>query len=65
MKCICYIMNVEKHFTEVLVKVFTISRHDKLKSMSASEEITDEDARQMIFDLETAYNSFTRFLHNS
>ncbi|VDN00927.1 unnamed protein product [Thelazia callipaeda] len=38
--------------------------HDKLKSMGASEEITDDDARQMIFDIETAYNSFTRFLHN-
>ncbi|VDK73305.1 unnamed protein product [Onchocerca ochengi] len=46
-------------------KLKVIQWHDKLKSMSASEEITDEDARQMIFDLETAYNSFTRFLHNS
>ncbi|VDK73272.1 unnamed protein product [Gongylonema pulchrum] len=36
-----------------------------MKGMGASEEITDEDARQIIFDIETAYNSFTRFLHNS
>uniref|UniRef100_A0A9J2PHX1 Vacuolar protein sorting-associated protein 28 homolog n=1 Tax=Ascaris lumbricoides TaxID=6252 RepID=A0A9J2PHX1_ASCLU len=39
--------------------------HDRLKGMSASAEISDEEARQMIFELETAYNSFTRFLHSS
>uniref|UniRef100_A0A915EJD7 Vacuolar protein sorting-associated protein 28 homolog n=1 Tax=Ditylenchus dipsaci TaxID=166011 RepID=A0A915EJD7_9BILA len=39
--------------------------HDKLKNMGASEEVTDEMARQMIFEMETAYNSFTRFLRNT
>ncbi|EJW74062.1 hypothetical protein WUBG_15029 [Wuchereria bancrofti] len=46
-------------------KLKVMQWHEKLKNMGASEEVTDEDARQMIFDLETAYNSFTRFLHNS
>ncbi|KAI1713567.1 VPS28 protein domain-containing protein [Ditylenchus destructor] len=41
------------------------SWHDKLKGMSASEEISDEMARQMIFEMETAYNSFTRFLRTN
>ncbi|EPB73860.1 VPS28 protein [Ancylostoma ceylanicum] len=38
--------------------------HDRLSKMSASEEITDEEARQMIFELEGAYSSFIKFLHN-
>uniref|UniRef100_A0A914ELV2 Vacuolar protein sorting-associated protein 28 homolog n=1 Tax=Acrobeloides nanus TaxID=290746 RepID=A0A914ELV2_9BILA len=38
---------------------------DKLNGMSASEEISDEMARQMVFEMETAYNSFTRFLRNT
>lgn len=37
--------------------------HDRLSTMSASEEITDEEARQMIFELEAAYASFIKFLH--
>uniref|UniRef100_A0A158P8P6 Vacuolar protein sorting-associated protein 28 homolog n=1 Tax=Angiostrongylus cantonensis TaxID=6313 RepID=A0A158P8P6_ANGCA len=37
--------------------------HDRLSTMSASEEITDEEARQMIFELEGAYSSFIKFLH--
>jgi len=39
--------------------------HQKLNGMSASEEIADEVARQMVFELETAYNSFVRFLRNT
>jgi len=39
--------------------------HDKLHSMSASEEVTDEMARQMIFEMETAYNAFTRWLRSN
>lgn len=32
--------------------------------MTASEEISDEDARQMVFELEGAYSSFIKFLHD-
>lgn len=32
-------------------------------SMSASEELTDEQARQLTHDLEVAYNAFNRLLH--
>jgi len=39
--------------------------HDKLKGMAASEEISDDIARQMIFEIETAYQEFSRFLRNS
>uniref|UniRef100_A0A7E4UZM0 Vacuolar protein sorting-associated protein 28 homolog n=1 Tax=Panagrellus redivivus TaxID=6233 RepID=A0A7E4UZM0_PANRE len=39
--------------------------HNKLKGMTASEEISEEEARQMVFEIETAYNSFMRFLRNS
>ncbi|EDV26354.1 uncharacterized protein TRIADDRAFT_22070 [Trichoplax adhaerens] len=36
-----------------------------LSSMKASDELTDEQARQMIFDLETVYNAFNRLLASS
>uniref|UniRef100_A0A914I379 Vacuolar protein sorting-associated protein 28 homolog n=1 Tax=Globodera rostochiensis TaxID=31243 RepID=A0A914I379_GLORO len=39
--------------------------HDKLHGMAAHEEISDEVARQMIFELETAYNAFQRFLRST
>ncbi len=38
---------------------------DRLNTMTASEEISDDEARQMAFDLDNAYNVFNRFLHNS
>lgn len=37
----------------------------KLSAMSASDELDDSQVRQMLFDLESAYNSFNRFLHSS
>ncbi|XP_078063401.1 vacuolar protein sorting-associated protein 28 homolog isoform X1 [Mustelus asterias] len=37
----------------------------KLSGMSASDELDDNQVRQMLFDLESAYNSFNRFLHSS
>ncbi|XP_038654668.1 vacuolar protein sorting-associated protein 28 homolog isoform X1 [Scyliorhinus canicula] len=37
----------------------------KLTGMSASDELDDNQVRQMLFDLESAYNSFNRFLHSS
>lgn len=40
-------------------------RHDKLKGMAAHEELSDETARQMVFELETAYNAFQRFLRSN
>ncbi|XP_068127158.1 vacuolar protein sorting-associated protein 28 homolog isoform X2 [Hyperolius riggenbachi] len=36
----------------------------KLSSMSASDELDDSQVRQMLFDLESAYNAFNRFLHS-
>uniref|UniRef100_A0A1I7RYD2 Vacuolar protein sorting-associated protein 28 homolog n=1 Tax=Bursaphelenchus xylophilus TaxID=6326 RepID=A0A1I7RYD2_BURXY len=39
--------------------------HDKLSSMAASEEISEEDARQMVFEVESAYNDFNRHLRNT
>ncbi|MEQ2160552.1 hypothetical protein GOODEAATRI_000442 [Goodea atripinnis] len=36
-----------------------------LSSMSASDELDDNQVRQMLFDLESAYNAFNRFLHSS
>lgn len=35
---------------------------NKLNQLRAVEEITEDDARQLIFDLEAAYNDFHRFL---
>ncbi|CAB54493.1 Vacuolar protein sorting-associated protein 28 homolog [Caenorhabditis elegans] len=37
--------------------------HDRLSSMAASDEISDEDARQMIFDVESAYQAFNKALN--
>ncbi|CAK9301743.1 unnamed protein product [Gordionus sp. m RMFG-2023] len=36
----------------------------KLNTMSVSEELTHDQVRQMLFDLESAYNAFNRSLHN-
>lgn len=41
------------------------SRLTTLSSMSASDELDDSQVRQMLFDLESAYNAFNRFLHSS
>ena len=30
--------------------------------MSASDDLTDQQARQMLFDMDSAYNAFNRFL---
>ncbi|KAL8181473.1 UNVERIFIED_CONTAM: Vacuolar protein-sorting-associated protein 28 [Gekko kuhli] len=35
-----------------------------LSGMSASDELDDSQVRQMLFDLESAYNAFNRFLHS-
>ncbi|XP_077029394.1 vacuolar protein sorting-associated protein 28 homolog, partial [Agelaius phoeniceus] len=35
-----------------------------LSAMSASDELDDSQVRQMLFDLESAYNAFNRFLHS-
>ncbi|XP_031467447.1 vacuolar protein sorting-associated protein 28 homolog isoform X2 [Phasianus colchicus] len=34
-----------------------------LSSMSAADELDDAQVRQMLFDLESAYNAFNRCLH--
>ncbi|XP_076672793.1 vacuolar protein sorting 28 isoform X2 [Andrena cerasifolii] len=36
-----------------------------LNNMSASDELSDTQVRQLIFDLETSYNAFNKILHNS
>ena len=38
---------------------------DNLNSMSASDELSEDQVRQMLFDLESAYNDFNRFLTHS
>lgn len=38
---------------------------DKFSSMSASEELDDGQVRQMLFDLESAYNAFNKVLHDN
>lgn len=38
-------------------------RLQTLSGMSASDELDDSQVRQMLFDLESAYNAFNRFLH--
>ena len=35
---------------------------DELNKMQASDELSEDQARQMLFDLESAYNDFNRFL---
>ncbi|KFP81264.1 Vacuolar protein sorting-associated protein 28, partial [Acanthisitta chloris] len=35
-----------------------------LGGMSAADELDDSQVRQMLFDLECAYNAFSRFLHS-
>ena len=36
---------------------------DKLSEMSASDELSESQVRQLLFDLETAYGAFNKFLH--
>ena len=38
---------------------------DVLNSMQASDEITTEQSRQMLFDFESAYNDFNRFVSHT
>lgn len=38
---------------------------DELHQMQASDELSDDQSRQMLFDLESAYNDFNRFLSQS
>lgn len=37
----------------------------KLNSMQASDELTDSEIRQLLFDLESAYASFNNLLHST
>ncbi|CAH0597082.1 unnamed protein product [Chrysodeixis includens] len=36
---------------------------DKLSEMSASDELSEGQVRQLLFDLETSYGAFNKFLH--
>ncbi|KAL4236445.1 Vacuolar protein-sorting-associated protein 28 [Mactra antiquata] len=37
---------------------------EKLSTMSASDELDDTQAKQMLFDLESSYNAFNKVLHD-
>ncbi|KAI6225880.1 Vacuolar protein sorting-associated protein 28-like protein [Aphelenchoides besseyi] len=39
--------------------------YNRLNGMSATDEISEDDSRQMFLEIETAYNAFQRYLHNS
>ena len=36
-----------------------------LNSMQASDELTEAQVRQMLFDLESSYSAFNKVLHNT
>lgn len=36
---------------------------NQLLSMQASDELSESQVRQLLFDLETSYNAFNRLLH--
>lgn len=38
---------------------------DIFDEMSASEELDDNQVRQILFDLDSAYNAFNRILHDN
>ncbi|XP_028397656.1 vacuolar protein sorting-associated protein 28 homolog [Dendronephthya gigantea] len=44
-------------------KVKVKSWLDTMGQMKASDELSEDQARQMLFDLETAYNAFNKSLH--
>nr|BAN20502.1 vacuolar protein sorting 28 [Riptortus pedestris] len=37
----------------------------QLDAMQASDELTDQQVRQLLFDLESSYNAFNKLLHNT
>lgn len=45
--------------------MFLNCRYETLSRMKASDELTDEQVRQMLFDLEHAYNAFNRSLQHT
>ena len=40
-------------------------RLTKLGEMQASDELSESEVRQLLFDLDSAYNAFNRVLHNA
>lgn len=38
---------------------------DTLNSMQASDELSEDQVRQLLFDLESAYSAFNNLLHSS
>ena len=40
-------------------------RLDTLSRMRAADELTDEQVRQLLFDLDSAYSAFNRLLHQA
>lgn len=50
----------------ISLKVWIICyRLDIFDEMSASEELDDNQVRQILFDLDSAYNAFNRILHDN
>ena len=53
-------------FCGYLLSVFNVCyRLTTLGGMQASDELDDAQVRQILFDLESAYNAFNRVLHNA
>ena len=50
---------------DVLKRFCVDFRLSVLSKMSASQELDENQVRQLLFDLDSAYNAFNRLLHNS
>ncbi|CAJ0573848.1 unnamed protein product, partial [Mesorhabditis spiculigera] len=59
---ICAVSRLPENFD---AKVKVKKWHDKLSVMSAADQLSEDEARQMLFELEGAYNSFINFLHDA
>lgn len=38
---------------------------DIMSQMKASDELSDEQVRQLVYEIEQSYNAFNKLLHNS
>lgn len=38
---------------------------DIMAQMKASDELSDEQVRQLVYEIEQSYNAFNKLLHNS
>ncbi|KAG8147518.1 hypothetical protein E2320_022984 [Naja naja] len=73
-RCIADIVSIQPDLRELMETMNRMShlpltsrggrKLQTLSGMSASDELDDSQVRQMLFDLESAYNAFNRFLHS-